>query len=372
MFRKFSWIVLIFLLFAVVDQGCSGDSGSSNPAGPGDGDDSGWSTQLVKSGNYANGEINVTVDTEQKLYVSAYESSVGLQYVTNKSGSWISTLVAEEEADNAGAQNDIAVDSSGKVHIVYSGYNGIAYTTDESGSWNSEDMWPDYTGSCSIVSDSDGNLHSAFDDCYNWDIRYAYKPAGGAWGTKVFLADQWTGSDCDIDIDSSDNPHVIFNFSGHYNLRYALFNSSWNVSTIEGTDSYPYEPDTGWTPAIAVNKSTDAVNIAYWNRSDSLVQFSTGAVNSAITLKDGVAGWARPCIALDNEGYAHVFFAEDVVNTLNYLNYATNRSGSWVNTVLSIVVGGNELAVTIDAGNKIHVLYTNYTYLNLYHASFQL
>ena len=372
MFRQSVWIWLLFLMFAVFNQGCSGGSSTSDPTGTGDDDDSGWSTQMVKSGNFANGEINVSVDADCKLYVSAYEGSIGLQYITNKSGTWISTLIEEEDANSAGAQNDIAVDDSGNVHIVYSSYDRIAYATDESGSWNCQDMWLGSGGSCCIVSDGDGNLHSAFDDCNNWDIRYTYKPIGGAWGTKLFLADQWVGSDCDIDIDGSNNPHVIFHFAGHDNLRYAFFNSSWNVATIEGTDSYPYVPDTGWTPAIAVNKSTDAANIVFWNHSDSLVQFSTGAVNSAITLKDNVAGWARPCIALDNEGYAHVFFAEDIAMTTNYLNYATNRSGSWVNTVLSIAIGGNELAVTIDADNKIHVFYSIYANVGLYHASFQL
>jgi len=368
MFKRPFGFLLFFFLFAVVHQGCSGDSGPSNPAGPGD--DDGWSTQLVKSGNFANGEINVSLDANSKLYVSAYESSVGLQYITNKSGTWISTLVAaENDGNSAGVQNDIAVDDSGKVHIVYSHYDGIGYATDESGAWSYQDMWLGGLGSCCIVSDGGGNLHSAFDDGTNWDIRYTCKPIGGAWGTPIALADEWVNSACDIDIDGSNNPHVIFNFAGHYNLRYAFLGGSWSVTTIEGSDSYPYEPDTGWTPAIAVNKSTDEANIVFWNSTDNSVQFSNGVAHSAVTLKD-TADWARPCIALDSEGYAHVFFGE---GGTNILNYATNKSGSWVNTVLSIEIGGNnELAVTIDAEDKIHVIYSSKTNLGLYHASFQL
>ncbi|MBN2185400.1 MAG: hypothetical protein JW746_08740 [Candidatus Krumholzibacteriota bacterium] len=368
MFRKSVWVWLFFLIFTAVNQGCSGGSSTSDPTGSGDGDDDGWSTQLVKSGNFANGEINLSVDADCNLYVSAYELNTGLYCVTNKSGSWVSTLIIDDEDNSAGFQNDITVDPDGKVHIVYSSLDGQAYATDEAGNWSSQEIWVGGTGSCSIVSDSGGNLHSVFDESDNWDIRYSYKPAGETWGTKVTIADEWVNSDCDIDIDSSDNPHVAFNFAGHYNLRYACLSGSWNVSTIEGVDDYPYVPDTGWTPAIAVNKTTDAVNIVFWNSTANSVQFSNGAVNSAVTLKE-VAGWARPCIALDSEGYAHVFFGE---SGTNIINYSTNKTGSWVNTVLPINIHGNELAVKIDSADKIHLIYSKYSDPNLYHASLQL
>jgi len=370
MYKQFNWALLIFLVLSIAGQGCSDDSSTLDPAGSGGGtNDDGWSTQVVENGNFANGEINVSVDANSKLHVSAFNFDDGLQYFTNKSGSWVTTIIAGDIANSEGVLNDITVDNSVNVHIVYSHSGGIAYTTNESGAWIHEDMWLGGAGSCTIVSDGGGNLHSAFDDNTNHDIRYAYKPSGGAWGTPVALADQWVGSNCDIDVDSSGNPHVIFNFSGHHNLRYAFFNGSWNVSTIEGSDSYPYEPDTGWTPAIAVNKTTNAANIAFWNRSDSLVQFSNCATNSAYTLKSTVGKWAKPCIALDNEGYAHVFFEE---NGTYILYYATNKSGSWIVTPLTAEIGSNELAMTIDAGNMIHVIFSSKTNLYLYHTRLQL
>ncbi|MBN2071685.1 MAG: hypothetical protein JW814_09540 [Candidatus Krumholzibacteriota bacterium] len=368
MFNRSMAISMFILMSTLVLQGCSGDSGSSNPAGPGDDDESGWSTELVKSGNFANGEINVAIDANGKLYISAYDFNTGLQFITNRSGSWVSTLIAEDDGNSAGVQNDIAVDGNGKVHTVYSSYDGISTATDESGAWTSEDMWMEGGGSCCIVSDSDGDIHCAFDDGSYSDIRYACKPSGAAWEGSIILADEWINSDCDIDFDSSDNPHVIFNFAGHHNLRYAFITGSWNVFTLEGSDSYPYEPDTGWTPAIAVNKISDAANIVFWNSTDNTLQYSDGSANSAVTLKS-VAGWTRPCIALDSGGYAHVFFGE---YGTNILNYATNKSGSWVNTALSTEIGGNELAVAIDAGDKIHVIYANKTDYDLCHAGFQL
>ena len=368
--KQFTLILSIFLTFAVFIQGCSDNSSTLDPAGSGGGtgNDDDWSTQVVENGNFANGEINLSVDTNCKLYISAFNFDAGLQYFTDKSGSWVTTLIAEDTGNSEGIQNDIAVDDSGKVHIIYSHLGGIAYATDESGSWTYEDMWLGGAGSCCIVSDGGGNLHSAFDDNSNSDIRYAYKASGGAWGTSVAIADEWINSECDIDVDGFDNPNIIFNFSGHHNLRYAVFNGSWNVSTIEGSDSYPYEPDTGWTPSIAVNKSTNAANIAFWNKTDSLVQFSNCAAQSADTVATS-AKWSRPCIALDSEGYAHLFFEEDGTYILHY---ATNKSGSWIVTPLSAAIGSNEFAVTIDAGNKIHVIFSSKTNLYLYHASLQL
>jgi len=349
-------------------QGCSGDSGSSNPTGTGDEDGGGWSTQLVRSGSFANGEISAAIDANGKLYVSAYDLNVGLQYITNKSGSWAATLVAADDGDSDGTHNDIAVDDGGKIHIIYSDYYGIRYITDETGDWTGEDMWLGGAGSCCIVLDGANCLHSTFDDGNYSDIRYTSKPAGGAWATAVALADEWINSACDIDVDGSNHPHVAFNFAGHHNLRYAFFDGSWNVVTLEGADDYPYIPDTGWTPSIAVDKDTDAASIVFWNSTDNRVEFSGGAANTAVTLKSTV-GWARPCVALDSAGYAHVFFGEEGSSALNY---ATNKSGSWVNTVLSIEIGEEELAVVIDSADKIHVFYSSKTYLDLYHASLQL
>lgn len=373
MLKHLTWVLLIFVILSIFLQGCSDDSSSTAPAVTGGGTNTGsdWSVQLVKSGNFANGEINVSADADCELYISAYDFNVGLQYITNKSGAWVSTLVAADNGNSEGAQNDIAVDNNGKIHIIYSHYGGIVYATDESGTWSYEDMWLGSGGSCCIVSDSEGNLHSAFDDNNDSDLRYTYKPSGGIWGAKVKIAEEWINSYCDIDVDGSNNPHVIFNFSGHSNLRYALFNGSWSISTIEGSDSYPYIPDTGWTPAIAVNKTTNAANIAFWNKTDSLVQFSNCVPHSAYTLGTS-AKWARPCITLDTDGYVHIFYSESGTSALHY---ATNRSGSWNFTTvpaISAAIGANGLAVAIDKGNKIHVIYSNSSNLYLYHASFQL
>lgn len=364
---RFIRLLVIIACLSII-QGCSGGSGGSNPTGTGDGDGGGWSTQLVRSGSFANGEISAAIDANGKLYVSAYDLNVGLQYITNKSGTWAATLVAEDDDNSAGTHNDIAVDDGGKVHIMYSHYDGISYITDETGTWSGQDMWLGGGGSCCIVLDGANCLHAAFDDGDNSDVRYTRKSAGGAWETAVALADEWINSACDIDVDGSNNPRVAFNFAGHHNLRCAFFNGSWNVVTLEGTDSYPYIPDTGWTPSIAVDRETDTSNIVFWNSTDNKVQFSNGTANTAVTLKDTV-GWARPCVALDSAGHAHVFFGEEGSNALNY---ATNKSGSWVNTVLSIEIGEEELAVVIDSDDKIHVFYSSKTYLDLYHAGLQL
>lgn len=350
--------ILCSLFIALVAvQGCSGGSDSSSPSAPDNGgDDGGWSTQLVRSGNFANGEINVAIAGSGSLHVSAYALNVGLYHATNESGSWSSTLVVSDTGNGAGTQNDITVDNAENPHLIYSGSDGIRYAARISGIWSSEDLWMDAGGgSCSIVSDAQGGLHATFDDGSMSDIRYAYRPNGGAWGGSIILADEWINSDCDIDVDEASNPHVAFNFSGHHNLRYAWLDGGWTVLTIEGTDSYPYLPDTGWTPSIAVNRTTGAANIVFWNSTGSIVQYSDGSVNSADTLK-ATTGWARPCIALDNGGRAHVFFGDAGASTLFY---ATNSSGSWVVTTMPVTIGGQELAVAIDAGNMIHLIYSN-------------
>ncbi|HSG29105.1 MAG TPA: hypothetical protein VLA34_11545, partial [Candidatus Krumholzibacterium sp.] len=106
----------------------------------------------------------------------------------------------------------------------------------------------------------------------------------------------------------------------------------------------------------------------FWNSTYDEVQFSDGTVDNAVTLKSGT-GWARPVIALDGNGHAHVFFGE--YGSRN-INYSTNASGTWVNKVLSIEQSGEELAVGIDGSGRIHLIYMNYPEVELRHASLQL
>lgn len=91
--------------------------------------------------------------------------STGISVITNRSGSWITTRVT----DNEGVWPSIRV-RSGKIHIAYIAPKGVRYLTNESGHWTDIRVWtrPSTVFSAylrlgtSLVIDSAGKAHIAF------------------------------------------------------------------------------------------------------------------------------------------------------------------------------------------------------------------
>lgn len=80
-------------------------------------------------------------------------------------------------------------------------------------------------------------------------------------------------------------------------------------------------------------------------------------------------------IALDSNGFAHICYAEGgnfQFNSTTALKYATNKSGSWTTAIVdnSAEVGGYS-SIALDANNKVHISYYDYTNEDLKYATNQ-
>jgi len=78
-------------------------------------------------------------------------------------------------------------------------------------------------------------------------------------------------------------------------------------------------------------------------------------------------------IAIDSKGFAHICYAEGGgfhFNATKVLKYATNSSGKWVSSTIdnSADVGGYS-SIEVDANNKIHISYHDYTNKDLKYAT---
>ena len=86
------------------------------------------------------GYTSIAVDSNNNVHI-AYTSNLNLYYATDKSGAWVSSVASSNNMD--GFYPSIAIDSNDKIHISYlqaaSTSNpsllGINYITDKSGAW---------------------------------------------------------------------------------------------------------------------------------------------------------------------------------------------------------------------------------------------
>ncbi len=102
-----------------------------------------------------------------------YATGGDLRYITNKSVSWVATVV-----DKGSGRSSIAVDASGNIHISYYGGSGDPkYAGYNGSSWSEHtlDSTVDVGNYSSIAVHSDGSIHISYYYVYgaNKWLKYA-------------------------------------------------------------------------------------------------------------------------------------------------------------------------------------------------------
>jgi hypothetical protein len=93
--------------------------------------DTGWQLTLIDSGGFQSSGNSIAVDSLGKIHIVYHHipidwysgNPVTLNYATNVSGSWEKEVLDPD----GGMENAIAVDKNGDVHISYASYNGVQY-----------------------------------------------------------------------------------------------------------------------------------------------------------------------------------------------------------------------------------------------------
>jgi len=313
-----------------------------------------WVTTTVDTDN-AGSYCSLSVDSSDKVHIS-YQSgsnlSRGLKYATNETGAWVTTTVDEYHSY---LYSSLAIDSSGKVYISYydSGNGDLKYATIEPVSWGitTVDSSGNVRGYASLAIDSGGNSHMSY---YSNSSRLKYTTnASGSWVTTEVAADmqyEW-GSDktCSLALDSAGKAHISYKSSiyGH-GLNYATNASgSWRIIELDTSD--------GHHSSIAVN-SSDKVYISY--QSGGALKCATNASGTWTTttlVGTGVNGYTS--IATDSSDKVHISY-RDTTNYYGDLKYITNASGSWVTTTVDSA--GNvhrQTFLALDSSDKVHISY---------------
>ncbi len=178
--------------------------------------------------------------------------------------------------------NDLAIDSQDYVHIVYDAgsQEGVHYLTNRSGSFVETVIDSDsYVGSfVSMAIDSADKVHIAYyDNTYN-DLRYATN-ASGSWEVTIVASAFGVGRFTSIAIDSLDQVHISYVQDDWGYLMYATnAHGTWRSTELDPTVGLGQRSYT----SIGLD-SLDRVHIAYRKNGVSDLAYTQGIFQGLLT-----------------------------------------------------------------------------------------
>ncbi|MFA4948993.1 MAG: hypothetical protein WC674_10895 [Candidatus Krumholzibacteriia bacterium] len=345
-------LVLLLLLMS-----CS--KNESNPAN-GSGGSPTVDNSTVDNVNATNGDVSAAIDGNDKIHVAYFSFNRGLKYATNKTGPWVATMIhPEDTTTSTGYFNDIAVDNSGFVHIVYvtdgvtmNDTSAIYYATNKSGVWVktkiAHAIGSGFSGA-GIAVTSLGKVHIVYGNS-SWDLCYT-NDLSGVWSGHVRIGSYWTNVRPRLALDANNNVYAAYEHGGEGSLHLQTINSSGDLVFNSILDGGNLGDARGWNPDIAINKTNGSVLISYWNYDSNLLKlYNAGTITTMDTLTNGT----NPAVVTDDNGKAYVCYTDLSTDEL-YL--VTNRTGSWASEKLPVSIVGSYSAVVVESTGKIDIIY---------------
>jgi hypothetical protein len=353
-------ILLIPILILGLLTGCSKDS---TPAGSGEGTPGTTAGTLIDNVSAPNNDISAAIDKNDKLHVCYESFNTDLRYATNKSGTWVKTILFTETAQlSNGGCNDIAVDSSGFVHIVYVTFamsmndtSTIMYATNRSGSWTQTRVAfapNSQVSGAGIAVTPGGKVHIAYGDQAS-RLRYRNN-LSGTWSGALDLGSFWASVRPRLALDATNNVFIAYEHGGERTLRLQVINSSGSPVSNSILDGVPGSGiSVGWTPAIAVNRTNGTLLVPYWNYDSQLLRLYDAGSFVRLDSVD----WTEPSVVTDNSGKGYISYTNLLTHTLCY---ATNRSGQWVTVSLPVAATGKASDLVVESTGKVDFVYAEY------------
>ncbi|MDY6957768.1 MAG: hypothetical protein SVK08_01290 [Halobacteriota archaeon] len=365
---------------------------------------SSWDKENVTTNGYFSYTKGLALDSSDNPHISYYNSTADeLKYAT-KDGSW-STETVDTDGD-VGRYCDLALDSSDNPHISYSiTLSGLdcelKYATKD-GSWSTETVDNDTRvgeyGAIAIdifgypkisYHDRDnGNLKVAMGGPSENSLYYSYL-VGGSWSHEIvdsaggFRSQtikldsdgyprilyrvsgspknlkfaRWNGSSWGIetiaseglfeyrayDIDSDDRDHVMYYVESTDDLKYAYYDGSWNIETIENIGSVEFVEG-----GLAVDDN-NIPHVTYYDSQGDLKYATKDGSWSIETIVNNPSGTLyESSMYLDSYGYPHVTYLEDINLTLYYTYYNGSGWSTPASTIIEEYVG----LLALDSHNR--------------------
>ena len=211
--------------------------------------DGSWTTSVIQNSVTDLKYPSVGIDSNGVVHIVYLDMTNDvLRYATNSSGSWNvidlhSTLGSDKNVGKGWiAGTDLAIDSLGNIHIVYSTKNSantihtINYTTNQGGRWSSTNI-SDVTKNAfdpAIALDSNDKAHVSYFRETGNNLIYASN-SGGSWNMEIVDEPGNQGKYSSIAVDYSDVVHISYiNDDPSNDLKLASGNSgTWSLSTVQ-------------------------------------------------------------------------------------------------------------------------------------------
>jgi hypothetical protein len=279
---------------------------------------------------------------------------------------WLSESVDQD--GDVGLQSDIALDSTGRPHISYYAANGdLKYAYYDGSIWKTELV--DSTGNAvasyyvtSLALDSSDRPYISYSG-YE-DIRYAWLD-GSAWITET-VDTCYFGCSPSLALDSHDHPHIAYN--PMLVLKYIWHDgSTWNEGPPSDSSLFAFPIEPGWAvgvPSLALD-SADRPHMSYYTEKsvDSKLMYAThdGATWQILTVETADLVGYDNSLALDSADRPHISYDDSSgTNFLSDLKYAVFDGVTWdIQDVDSDEVEdvGRCSSLALDSAGHPHIIY---------------
>lgn len=360
--------------------------------------------------------FDLVLDENEFAHAVVNVGGVGLQYITNESGTWVYETIWPDTATDLNSYVGIKMDSNGTFHVVYESANdGLLYLYNSTGTWrdwtvatiagsyDSVDFGLDTLNDIHIVylnatgdltyatfqnfanrtaasktllnatrtilesRDSSGyqtfgevrlalngkNPYVVFERIYGTlGIDYYLKKPVGTWSTVKNIV---TGSEnlLDIQFDQSQELHVWTGKVSHL-YEYLLSSGTW-TSTDTSVSSYDY-----YNADFMFNPLHDGIVVGSWcyNTTCEVFEQQTGVSGrSIVDYVTGVQSENETALALTKRGVPHLLYTDAAEP--EYLKYAASTE---VREEAAASVAGEVMypSIVTDSSRNPYIAYYNY------------
>ncbi|EHR75977.1 MAG: conserved putative subtilisin peptidase [uncultured Candidatus Poseidoniales archaeon] len=319
------------------------------------------------------------------VYFGGYHYQT-LYYATNANGSWVTTMIKNQQGSSSGAS--IVIDANDTIHISYSHRasrfsmsNNLYYSTCssscssafswsgvlvESGSGLHNDIAIDTNGTLHISHLTSGSIGSSLQH----STCSSSCTSSSSWTTTSILTSATNViSSISMTTDSNNSIHILYREGYGYptfDLNYATCSSgctsasSWSTVEIDASTTSSYMSK----QSIAVD-SNNGIHITYGLNGNLTYATCSSSCTSAsswtnTTVDTGSFNGVGE-IALDSNEHLYISYGKGSSFAASKLAYATcssscTSSSSWTNTTFN-TTAGTVRGLALDSNDRVHISY---------------